>query len=301
MKKRVKEEGFLIFSVSGGIGKNIAGTAIVRELKKKYPERKVIVLTAHMDVWLFNPNVYRVYTFDKALYFYDQYIKGQDTLIFAQDPYMHQNYINKSSHLIRVWADICGLEAGIDTKPEIFLNQRELEYAKNNYASGASYIVMQSHGGASQDVKHSWYRDIPFADAQAIVTKLVNNGKRVIHVRRQDQPQLQGVDVFSGSVRQAWALLLFSSGAILMDSMMQHAAAALGKDATVLWIGNHPKQLGYPTHNNVMASINVDDHQNPFGLLSSHSIIGTMEECPIPPSMSSLFDVSEVVSPFIGK
>lgn len=293
-KKKNEPVKYIVFSVSGGIGKNILATSIVKALKIKHPDRKIIILSTYMDVWLFNPNVYRVYSFDKALYFYDEYIKDKDTLIFAQDPYLHQNYINKTSHVLTVWGEICGVDPQFDRKPELFFNQREMEHARNNYAQG-EYYVIQTHGGASTDIKHSWYRDMPMEDAQKIINQVNAAGKRLIHVRRDDQPEFSGVQKFQGSMRQTWLLLLFSSGAFLIDSMMQHAAAALSKKSTVLWIGNKPQQLGYPTHHNVIANIDVDASQNPFGVLSSHAIVGINEECPFTPTQTSLFKVDEIV------
>jgi len=35
---------FVIFHVEGGLGKNVASTAIIKNIKKKYPDRKMVVL-----------------------------------------------------------------------------------------------------------------------------------------------------------------------------------------------------------------------------------------------------------------
>jgi len=35
---------FVIFHVEGGLGKNVAATAILKNIYKKYPDRKLIVV-----------------------------------------------------------------------------------------------------------------------------------------------------------------------------------------------------------------------------------------------------------------
>ncbi len=42
---------FIILHIEGGIGKNVVATAVVRAISKKYTDRKIIILTAHTDVW----------------------------------------------------------------------------------------------------------------------------------------------------------------------------------------------------------------------------------------------------------
>ena len=54
---------YLIFHVEGGLGKNIASTAVVTHLKKKYNDRKIIVVASYPEVFLNNENIYRVYRF----------------------------------------------------------------------------------------------------------------------------------------------------------------------------------------------------------------------------------------------
>ena len=65
---------YLIFHVEGGLGKNIASTAVVTHLKKKYPDRRIIVVSPYPEIFLNNKYIYRVYRFGATPYFYDDYI-----------------------------------------------------------------------------------------------------------------------------------------------------------------------------------------------------------------------------------
>ena len=48
----------IIFEISGGIGKNIVATAVIRALKKQYPEKNIILQTAYPDIFVNNPRFY---------------------------------------------------------------------------------------------------------------------------------------------------------------------------------------------------------------------------------------------------
>ena len=47
-------------------------------------------------------------------------------------------------------------------------------------------------------------------------------------------------------------LLTVSQKRLLIDSCLQHAAAALNLPSTVLWVGTHPHVFGYDMHHNIM-------------------------------------------------
>jgi len=70
---------YVVFQISGGIGKNVIATAVVRAMNFKYPDRKIVILTAHPDIWINNPRVHRVIQFGQTAYFYDDYVKDKDT------------------------------------------------------------------------------------------------------------------------------------------------------------------------------------------------------------------------------
>ena len=56
-----KQDKSLIWHIQGGLGKNIAGTALIGDLKQKYPDRKVILVVSHPEAFLSNPFIDRVY------------------------------------------------------------------------------------------------------------------------------------------------------------------------------------------------------------------------------------------------
>jgi uncharacterized phage-like protein YoqJ len=60
MQNSSKEKYFVWF-IQGGLGKNVAATALVKSIKKTHPDRKLIIVCSWPQVFLNNPNIDRVY------------------------------------------------------------------------------------------------------------------------------------------------------------------------------------------------------------------------------------------------
>ena len=45
----------IVLQVSGGIGKHVAATAVVRAIRKQYPDGQLIVISAYPIVFRHNP------------------------------------------------------------------------------------------------------------------------------------------------------------------------------------------------------------------------------------------------------
>ena len=55
------KDKYVIWHIQGGLGKNIAGTALCASIKQKYPDRKLIMVVSHPEAFLSNPHIDRVY------------------------------------------------------------------------------------------------------------------------------------------------------------------------------------------------------------------------------------------------
>ena len=99
-----------VFHIEGGIGKNIAATAVVAAYKKAKPKRKIIVVSAWAEVWMNNPDVERFYVIGRTPYFYKDIIQGKDVEVYSADPYRTTNHITKKTHLVETWCDMVGVK-----------------------------------------------------------------------------------------------------------------------------------------------------------------------------------------------
>ncbi|NBX72907.1 MAG: hypothetical protein EBQ89_01270 [Alphaproteobacteria bacterium] len=284
---------FIIFHISGGIGKNVLATGVVKAIKREYPDWNIVVLTAWRDAWQFNPYIYRCYNFQNAPYFYKNYIKGkQNVKVFALEPYMSEKYLLKTSHLLPIWCELCGVELQNEA-PEIFFNQREIEFVNNNIVRNDPIFLIQTHGGGNADIKHSWMRDLPIEIAQEVVNEFQGEA-RIIHIRRDDQLELQNVEQFKGGIREMFVLIRQSKYRLFIDSVCQHTAFALGKKSTITWVRNMPDQLGYAFHDNIICKAQDEIDTLDWSILEPYDIGGQIIQCPFKEG-TKLFDTKEIV------
>lgn len=304
------KDNYLIFTVNGGAGKNVLATAVVKAIKNAKPESKIIVITAYKEVWMYNPNVYRTYAFGNTPNFYKDYIQDKDNVeILNLEPYSTNDYILKKKSLIEIWCDLVNVPYN-NEKPELFFNQREIEFAENQRNLRDNPIMLiQTNGGSPQEMKVSWMRDMPLSNAQDLVQHFSNNMKvvekygknfRIIQIRRDDQPALQGVEQFRGNLRELMVLIKYSEKRVFIDSVCQHIAAALDKPSTVVWVRNSPKVLGYKIHDNIVT--NVEDEIDVLfdSFLEPYDIQGNVYQCPFKEG-TVLFNTQDLIESIVNQ
>jgi hypothetical protein len=282
----------IIFQINGGIGKVIVGTAICASIKSKYPNDKLIVVSGYPEVFLGNPNVDRAYAFGQQQYFYQEYIEKEEVLIFAHDPYLEAKHIKSEEHLIETWCRLYDLPI-IKTVGELFLTKREIDFYSAKYSSDKPMLLMQTNGGSQSDLKYSWARDIPSYLVENVVYKFKDD-YNIVHIRRDDQPQYDGTFGVSDNFRGLLVLIQLSDKRLLMDSFGQHAAAALNKPSTVLWICNKPNVFGYEMHTNIQANPETIIPELRNSYLNKYNISGEPIEFPYN-SETEMFSVDQVI------
>jgi len=287
---------YILFHIEGGIGKNIIATAVVKAIKKAHPERKIIIVSPWAAVWVNNPDIYRFYVMGQGTpYFYEDYVKGKDTLIYKQEPYHHEDFLNKRSSLAEVWCKQFGVPYNNET-PSIYLSAKEQDSIERKFnVFGKPILVLQTNGGGPQDYPVSWVRDVPIKNIQQILQVLQEKYK-VIHVRRDDQLAIPGIDFISTpNIRELFALIEYSHCRVFIDSFAQHAARALDRPSVVLWPVDNVKPLGYPDfHINVVSKADQSKVHLIDSYLADHPINGEqLHEDPF--KDDNIFNVNPII------
>lgn len=274
-----------IFHIEGGVGKHIAATAVIEAYNNTFPDHTIIIVCAWPDIFTDIPHVDRVYRIGNIPYFYRDYIYGKECKIFAQDPYKQTTHVLKQQHLIQTWCELVGAEYNGET-PTIHLNMREREYAPHlisHIPKDKPLLIFQPFGGPGKDFQqtpYSWMRDIHPSVAQNVVNELIKD-YNILHVCYDHHPQLANTHRFEAILnkKQLIALLLQSEKRILIDSSLQHAAAALNLPSTVVWVATQPTLFGYSIHKNI-----TPNKQYPLGNANSYlfdyNFTGDISECP---------------------
>jgi ADP-heptose:LPS heptosyltransferase len=284
---------YVIWHIQGGLGKNIAGTALVKDLKEAHPDRKLIMVVAHPEVFLNNPYIDRVYQINQCPYFYQDYIENKDVIIFKHEPYDQTGHITKTKHLIENWCDILNIKY-TKQQPEIFVNYVQ-KMVTGLWQRSKPIMLLQTGGGpANQQYSYSWSRDIPIEIAENIVEKYKNE-YHIIQVTRVDGYQLKDVERMDKplSNMELFALLITSTKRILIDSCLQHAATSFKIPSTVLWIGTSPIVFGYDIHNNIKAKLGKRANQLIGSYLFDYQFENNAHECPYI-DVNDIFNIEDI-------
>ena len=93
---------------------------------------------------------------------------------------------------------------------------------------------------------------------------------------------------------ELFALMVASKKRVLIDSCLQHAAAALKQQSTVLWIGTSPTVFGYNIHKNVIAKLPKKANQLIGSYLFDYQFENNMHECPYM-DVKDMFSIEEII------
>lgn len=288
-------EKYSIFHIEGGLGKHIAATAVAKSIKNNHPDRKLIIVCAWPDIFINLPFIHRVYRIGSCPYFYDDYIKPGNSIIFKHEPYFTTEHINGKMPLIENWCKLYKLEYNGE-QPEIRFNLREQTVYSKLWTRDKPIMIIQTNGGPLQDqpYNYSWTRDIPTRLAQSIVD-YYKNDYHIIQICRNESQSLKDTEVFFQTVNnmQLLFLLTMSQKRVLIDSSLQHASAALNLPSVVTWVATNPVIFGYNLHRNIKANIQ-HEMTLPNSYLFDYNFHGDLVECPIFEN-DVLFNFDEII------
>jgi hypothetical protein len=297
----MENEKYLIWHVQGGLGKNVAATALISDLKSKYPDRKLIMVVSWPEVFLNHPEVDKVYPLGNHPHFYETYVENKDVIIFKHEPYDQTGHITKKKHLIHNWCDLLEIEYKEQT-PYFHVN-----YAQNKlqlqWIREKPILLLQTTGGPfSADPNlppapinpYCWTRDLPIEIARVIVEKY-SNDYHIIQVTKQGGYGLQNVERLDKPLSniELFSLITASRKRILIDSVLQHASAAFRMPSTVFWIGTSPKVFGYNMHTNIVAKLPKKANQLINSYMFDFNFDNNTHECPYM-SINEMFDIESL-------
>jgi hypothetical protein len=277
---------YSIFQIQGGLGKHIAATAVAKAIKNNHPERKLIVVCAYAEIFINLPFVDRVFVIGNTPYFYQEYVEDKDPLIFSNEPYFTTDHVNKRLPLIQTWCKMYDLNYNGE-QPELIFNALQKNAAKEVWVGDKPTMILHTNGGLmTTDAKpYMWARDMPMDLAREIVARYKDK-YTIFHCTKLNSPQIEDTITIwfkPGEMElnqmEYLSLLLYSDKRILIDSSLQHAAAALNLPSVVLWNATSPKVFGYDIHTNIETE-KPHDFKLPNSYLFDFDFMGQEHEYP---------------------
>lgn len=277
----------ILLGIEGGAGKGIAATGAVRIATEL--GHQVDVITAWPQIWEGNPHVNRVYEWAKSEYLFEK-VKEYDKVVL-NDPYRQSGFLLGNLDLTASYNYILN-EIEDSVKPELWLNKAETIQVKELLADVKKPIlVVQTNGGQANN--YSWTRDLPLEEAVQVLNEFQEEYE-IIHLRSANQPEITGVKHTAElSIRQAIVVLSISKKRLLIDSVYQHAAAALDLDSVVLWVMTEESKFGHKQHINIQA--NQPELKNTDRLeLLFKGLDASTDKCPFA-AEQAIFDTAKII------
>ena len=293
------QDKYCIFHVQGGMGKHIAATAVAKCIKNNHPHRKLIVVGVCTDVFMNLPFVDRVYQLGNTQYFYQEYIENQDSLIFHNEPYFTTDHIYKRLPLIQTWCKMYGLEYRGEM-PDLRFNALQKKISKEVWKKGDKPVmVIHTNGGpmGENQKPFAWARDIPIDIAQVIVDRY-HKDYTIYQCTKMNSPKVVNANVIEYNMEmqlnttEFLSVILHSDKRVLIDSCLQHAAAALKLPSLVLWNGTSPSVFGYDIHENI-ETIKPHNFKLPGSYLFDFDFNGPEQEYPFEDD-DNLYDIDKI-------
>ncbi len=283
----------IIFDISGGLGKNVLSTAVLKAIRAEYPKANIIVLTSYPDVFINNPSVNKVIQHGSTTGLYRDYIMDKDSKVFITDPYTTSDYLTESKHLIEIWCKLCEVPYNNEL-PELFISKAEIEYFAPFYKLDKPIMAIHTNGGPiDQPLKYSWTRDIPGSIVKDVID-YYKSKYTIVHIKREDQPMYENTVAALDSFRSIAVMLVLSERRLLIDSSVMHIAAALELPSLVCWIGTSPKVFGYDMHANLEANAPDKELHLDHPYLQRLPLFEDISKCPYSET-SKIFDSFDII------
>jgi len=291
---------YSIFQIQGGLGKHIAATAVAQVIKRSHPDRELVVVCAWPELWANLPFVHRVFPLGNTSYFYSEYIDGKDSLIFAQEPYFTTPHINKTHRLVESWCMNYGLEYKGE-QPVLRINAEQKKAIRNFYEpkfEGKPFLLLHTNGGLyTNERPFCWARDMPF-DVASKVADHFKKSHFVMQITRPNSPKIPDVFVRNEQLSntELCGLVELSDKRLLIDSSLQHAAAAFGMPSTVLWNATSSVIFGHKLHDNIQAK-EKPTKSLPGSYLFDYQFDGNENEFPYEEEdLKDLYNVDQIIA-----
>ena len=245
----------------GGLGDALLATPSYKAIKDKFPDSRIVVSTFKPYDQLLENNPY----IDEIELLVDG--KVNRTIIRNYSSSLIKNFLNEfqvfsfasrigwqiqfvdvdysalcpkfySKPASEIIAEMIGLQLK-DNKPELFLTEREDEWARVFLSSFSTPV------GINPTSRSSKNQEWPLENWERVISEL--SEINFIQLGSTDEPHIRGTTDLRGktSIREAIALVKNFVGYVGVDSFLGHVAGALSTPAVILFGPSHPQVWGH--------------------------------------------------------
>jgi hypothetical protein len=246
------------YIIEGGIGKQVAFTAIIDALVKK-DKGKIQILSPYVDIFGGNTNV--KYALDaNTIPVHDKRILDSQNICYCE-PYK-ANFIKGEQHIIQSYCKLFGVKYDEKMHPKMYTDHYK-DGAKK-IAGNDDFIVVQFSGGQapagfnpsnpynSNDPTRNYHPHL----AQKVVNliKEKHEDLKILNFSLPNEPKYEKTEQPELMPFAQWHEILKlpnCKGFISVDSCLNHFARSAGRKGVVIWGGTRWTQFGYKENINV--------------------------------------------------
>lgn len=239
------------FQGTGGIGDDLMGTTVFRELKKRGAGR-IAVATQHPGLFQGNPDVDRIVYHPRPRV--NEGLRAGLPFVrlgYAEYDSVRDADIPPAEHILTRICRLAGINGQIELRPYLFLTPVELIGGK----LAERQIVIQSSGlAASHFMRNKEWLPLRFQE----VCAGLNREFTIIQLGSVQDPLLKGARDLRGktSLRQSAAIIANSQVFVGLVGFMMHLARAVACRAVIVYGGReNPAQTGYTANENLYSPV----------------------------------------------
>jgi hypothetical protein len=163
---------------------------------------------------------------------------------------------------------------------------------------GKPFLLIHTNGGLfTNERPFSWARDMPF-DVADKVARHFKKSHFIMQLTRPNSPKIPDVFVRNEQLSntELIGLIELTDKRLLIDSSLQHGAAAFGMPSTVLWNATSSVIFGHKLHDNIQAKAKPQKPL-PGSYLFDYQFDGNENEFPYEEDdLKDLYDVDRIIA-----
>ncbi|MCD6149083.1 hypothetical protein J7J18_06955 [bacterium] len=240
----------IALELTGGLGKNIAFTAVL-----PYLDSKPTILCSFPVAFENSPYVEECVPWPSSNF---RVLSEFD--IRKVEPYYVADYRQGKITLIEAIFRSCDVKLVQGAAPKLYLTDKEKKDARAYLDRKGRPVILFQPFGASTDVSSplsSGQRSLSKDQALKLARFLSDFGT-VLVLRGLSQPSLPGFEHPDLNLRFSISLVSEADALVGVDSWLCHAGAALGKRGFFIFTSTDPRQLSYPLHISVQSPNRCD-------------------------------------------
>jgi hypothetical protein len=246
-----------------------------------------------------------VFPLGNTSYFYDSYVDGKDSLFFLNEPYFVSSHINKTLPLVESWCNLYQIKFNGE-QPMVRINVEQKKAIRSFYEpnfGGKPFLLIHTNGGLyTSERPFAWARDMPF-DVATKVAKHFKKSHFIMQVTRPSSPKIEDVFVRSEQLSntELIGLLELTDKRLLIDSSLQHGAAAFSLPSTVLWNATSSVIFGHKLHTNIQAK-EKPKKSLPGSVYFDYQFDGNENEFPYEEEdLKDLYSIDQIIASLEGQ